>query len=102
MIALGTVTTSDAARLIPTGQPGLYRIGSQVTVARGAEAVRWCSTEPSTWLVEARSSRYTGRSAPAEALCLRNRPAKPQVPRHSLGLQRRRPGIYRVRPGHWG
>jgi hypothetical protein len=31
----GTVTTSDAARLIPTGQPGLYRIVSQVTVVGG-------------------------------------------------------------------
>jgi hypothetical protein len=31
----GTVTTSDAARLIPTGQPGLYRIVSQVTVIGG-------------------------------------------------------------------
>ena len=31
----GTVTTSDAARLIPTGQPGLYRIVSQVTVLGG-------------------------------------------------------------------
>jgi len=31
----GTVTTSDSARLIPTGQPGLYRIVSQVTVVGG-------------------------------------------------------------------
>jgi hypothetical protein len=31
----GTVTTSDSARLIPTGQPGLYRIVSKVTVVGG-------------------------------------------------------------------
>jgi hypothetical protein len=31
----GTVTTSDSARLIPTGQPGLYRIVSKVTVVEG-------------------------------------------------------------------
>jgi hypothetical protein len=31
----GTVTTSDSARLIPTGQPGLYRIVSQVAVVGG-------------------------------------------------------------------
>jgi hypothetical protein len=31
----GTITTSDVARLIPTGQPGLYRIVSQVTVLGG-------------------------------------------------------------------
>ena len=31
----GTVTTNDSARLIPTGQPGLYRIVSKVTVVGG-------------------------------------------------------------------
>jgi hypothetical protein len=31
----GTVTTSDSARLIPTGQPGLYRIVTHVTVVGG-------------------------------------------------------------------
>jgi hypothetical protein len=31
----GTVTTSDSARLIPTGQPGLYHIVSRVTVVGG-------------------------------------------------------------------
>jgi hypothetical protein len=31
----GTVTTSDSARLIPTGQPGLFRIVTHVTVVGG-------------------------------------------------------------------
>ena len=31
----GTVTTSDSARLIPTGEPGLYRIVAQGTVVAG-------------------------------------------------------------------
>jgi hypothetical protein len=31
----GTITTSDSARLIPTGEPGLYRIVTHVTVVGG-------------------------------------------------------------------